>query len=173
MNKLSKLAQVASCIFYITLQVAIARLLVLFHTASCFVYVTFILLFPRRQEGLTTLLCIGFAVGLLIDLFYNSMGSHALATVLMVYSSAYLLKRILPTRDYAIALRPTLKNLGWKRFSLFVLPLISIHHAALFLLDAGSFPLFLVTTHKLFFSILLTYGAVLITQIPTILLSRQ
>ena len=173
MNKVSKLAQVANFVFYLTLQVAVARCIVLFHTASCFVYVAFLLLLPRRQESLTTLLFLSFAVGLLIDMFYNSMGIHALASVLMVYSRARWLKLMLPTSGYEAATQPTLDHLGWKRFSLFALPLIGMHHAALFLLEAGNSLLFWVAMHKLLLSALLTYFAVLITQLPTLLLSKR
>ena len=174
MNKVvSKLSQATNLVLYITLQVAVARYMVFFHTAFCFVYVAFLLLLPRRQESLVTLLCISFGMGLLVDMFYNSMGLHAFAAVLMVYSRSLLLPLMLPTNGYEATARPTLSHLGWKRFTLFALPLISIHHAALFLLDAGNPLLFFVAMRKLLFSVLLTYGAVLITQIPTLLLSKR
>lgn len=173
MNKVSKLGQVANFVLYITLQVAVARFIVLFHTAFCFVYVAFLLLLPRRQEGLTSLLLISFALGLLVDMFYNSMGTHAFASVLMVYSRSLLLQLMLPTSGYEAATQPTLGNLGWKRFSLFTLPLIGMHHAALLLLDAGNTMLFFVAMRKVVLSTLLTYVAVLITQIATVLVSKR
>ena len=173
MNKVSKLGQVANFVLYTTLQVAVARFIVLFHTAFCFVYVAFLLLLPRRQEGLPSLLLVSFAVGLLVDMFYNSMGIHAFASVLMVYSKSLLLQLMLPTSGYKAAIRPTLGNLGWKRFSLFALPLIGMHHAALFLLDAGNTMLFFVAMRKVVSSTLLTYVAVLITQIDTVLVSKR
>jgi len=43
MNKVSKLAQLANFVLYLTLQVAVARFIMLFHT-TCFVYVAFLLL---------------------------------------------------------------------------------------------------------------------------------
>ena len=172
MNKVSKLAQLANFVLYLTLQVAVAQFIMLFHT-TCFVYVAFLLLLPRRREGLTTLLFISFAVGLLIDMVYNSMGIHAFASVLMVYSRSLLLKLMLSTSGYEAGIQPTLDNLGWKRFSLFSLSLIGVHHAALFLLDAGNSLLFFVAMRKLLSSSLLTYVSVLITQIPSLLLSKR
>ena len=172
MNKVSKPGQVFNFVLYLTLQVAVARFIVLPHTA-CFVYVGFFLLLPRWQEGLTTLLLVSFAVGLLVDIFFNDMGTHAFASVLMVYSRSLLLKLMLPTSGYEAATQPTLDHLGCKRFSLFALPLIGLHHAALFFLDAGSSLYFFVTMRKLISSALLTYIAFLITQIPTCLLSRR
>ncbi|MEM9416733.1 MAG: hypothetical protein AAF963_00055 [Bacteroidota bacterium] len=173
MNKVSKIGQLANLVLYLTLQMAVARYMVLFHTAFCFVYVAFLLLLPRRQENLATLLFISFAVGLLVDMFYNSLGLHAFAAVLMVYSRSNLLPLILPTNSYEAAARPTLNRLGLRKFALFALPLIGIHHAALFLLDAGNASLSFVAMRKLLFSTLWTYGAVLATQIPSLLLSKR
>jgi hypothetical protein len=164
MTKVSKLGQLANFVLYITLQLGFARFIVFFHTAFCFVYVAFLLLLPRRKEGLSLLLLISFATGLLIDAFYNSMGTHAFASVLMVYSRAFLLKLMLPAGSYEVAMQLTLSNLGWKRFSIFSLILIGVHHAALFLLDAGSIILFFLAMRKVVFSTLLTYVVVFFTQ---------
>lgn len=172
MNKVNKLGQVANFVFYLTLQVAVARFLVLGHTGFCFVYVGFLLLLPRAQHGLTTLLFIGFITGLLVDMIYQSVGLHAFASVLMVYLRASWLNLILPTSGYKAAMRPTPAQLGWKRFSFFAFSLIVIHHASLFFLDAGSFSLFFVAMQKLFLSALLTCLAVLVTQVPTLLSSK-
>lgn len=172
MNKVSKLGQVANFIFYLTLQVAMARFIVL-SQAGCFVYVGFLLLLPRGQQSLTTLLFTSFVVGLLVDMLYNSPGLHAFASVLMVYNKSFLLNLILPTSGYKAATRLTLLQLGWKQYTLLALPLIVIHHAALFFLDSGTSLLFFVTIRKLLSSALLTYFAVLVTQILTLLLSKR
>jgi hypothetical protein len=173
MSKASKLGQLTNFAFYITLQLAVAQFIVLFHTAFCFVYVAFLLLLPRRENGLSLLLLVSFLVGLLVDIFYNSAGVHALASVLMVYSRALLLKLMLPASGYEANTQPTLSNLGWKRFSIFALILIGIHHTALFLSDAGSTMLFFVAMRKAAFSTLLTYAIVSITQSVALLVSRR
>ena len=173
MNKVSKLGQVANLVCYLTLQVAVARFIVLSQTGFCFVYVCFLLLLPRGQQNLTVFLFLSFVVGLFIDMIYNSLGLHAFASVLMVYSRSLFLKLILPPSGYKAAIRPTLARLGWRQFTFFALPLIIIHHAALFFLEAGSSLLLLVATRKLLFSALLTYVAVLITQLPTLLFSKR
>jgi hypothetical protein len=175
MNKVSKLGQLANFVLYITLQLAVARFIVLFHTAFCFTYVAFLLLLPRRQEGegLPLLLLISFSVGLLVDMFYNSMGTHAFASVLMVYSRVFLLKLMLPTGGYEVTPQPTLSNLGWKRFSIFSFILIGIHHTALFFLDAGNIMLFFLVIRKVVFSTLLTYVAVFFTQSIVLLVRKR
>jgi hypothetical protein len=173
MSKVSKLGQLANFVLYVTLQLAVAQFMVLCHTASCFIYVAFLLLLPRRQEALTLLLLISFSVGLLVDMFYNSVGTHAFASVLVVYSRAFLLKLMLPASGYEAAAQPTLSNLGWKRFSIFSLILIGIHHTALFFLDAGTTMLFFVVMRKVVFSTLLTYTTVLLTQSMILLVRKR
>ena len=134
---------------------------------------TFLLFFPQRQASLSLLLLIGFSVGLIIDMFYHSIGAHAFASVLMVYSRAFLLQIMLPARGYEVATQPTLANLGWRRFSLFSLLLIGIHHTALFFLEAGNAVFFFLVMRKVISSTLLTYVAIILTQSITYLIRRK
>jgi hypothetical protein len=174
MSKTSKLGQLTNFAFYATLQLTVAQFIVFFHTAFCFVYVTFLLLLPRREGGLPLLLLVSFAVGILADMFYNSAGIHALASVLMVYSRALLLQLMLPASGYEATTQPTLGSLGWQRFSIFSLILIGIHHTALFLSDAGSSMLLVfVAMRKAVFSTLLTYAVVMVTQGIILLVGKK
>jgi hypothetical protein len=174
MNKTSNLGQLINFAFYVTLQLTVAQFIVFFHTAFCFVYVAFLLLLPRREGVLPLLLLVSFAVGILVDVFYNSSGIHALASVLMVYSRALLLQLMLPASGYEATTQPTLSRLGWRRFSIFALILIGIHHTALFLSDAGStMVLFFLAMRKAVFSTLLTYAVVMIMQGLTLLVSKK
>lgn len=173
MNRVSKLEQATNLAFYVTLQLFIAQFVFLFQAAFCFVYVAFILLLPQRQGGSTVLLLIGFAVGLLIDMFYNSIGVHSFASVLMIYSRSLLSKYMLPVGEYEAATQLTLSKLGWKQFSWIALPLIGIHHAVWFLLSGDNPLCCSVPVRSWLLSTLLTYVAILITQIPKALLSRR
>lgn len=131
MSKVRKLGRLANFVLYVTLQLTVVQFIVLCHTASCFVYVTFLLLLPRREEGQPLLLLVSFAVGILVDMFYNSAGIHALVSVLMAYGRALLLQLMLPASGYEATTQSTLGNLGWKRFSTFSFVLIGIHHTTL------------------------------------------
>ncbi|MCU0317961.1 MAG: hypothetical protein MUC61_01290 [Amoebophilaceae bacterium] len=172
MNKVSRLEQLANFLLYVALQLTVVRVIVFAHTA-CFIYVAFLLLLPRGQKGLISHLFIGFFVGLLVDLFYHSIGVHAFASVLMVYSRTLLLKLMLPTGSYESAIQPTLRNLGWQRFSLFSLLLISVHHIALFFLEANNILLFFVVMRRAILSTLSTYVAVLLMQSMVLLINKK
>lgn len=174
MNKTSNLEQLTNFALYVTLQLTVAQFIIFFHTAFCFVYVAFFLLLPRREGILPLLLLVSFAVGTLVDMFYNSPGIHALASVLMVYSRALLLQLMLPASGYEATTQPTLSRLGWRRFSIFSLILLSIHHTALFLSDTGgTMMLFFLAMRKAVFSTMLTYAVVMVIQGVPLLVSKK
>jgi len=174
MSKGSMLRQLANFISYITLQVAVAQSIVPSHHALCFVYVGFLLLLPWQRISLILQLLLAFVIGLVIDAFYNSLGIHAFATVLMVYIRTFLLKLMLPTSSYEPDTRPTLSSLGFRRFSIYALILLLIHHTTVFYLDAWGSALSLLTIRKVILSTLLTYFAVCITQVlPALLVSHR
>ena len=71
-------------LLYLTLQILLARNIVLFDYGFCFLYIACILLLPN-ETSLTWLLIIAFLTGVVVDTFYNTLGMHAAATVLMAY----------------------------------------------------------------------------------------
>lgn len=164
MNNVSQLGQFTNFVLYSVLQLVVSQFIITSGTYCCFIYVAFFLLFPRRQAGLTVLLVISFVVGCFVDMFYHSMGVHAFSSVFMVASRVVLLRLMLPVSDYDAVPQPTLRNLGWKRFSLFALVLIGIHHTVFFFLEACSTVLFFVIMRKVIFSTLLTFSVFLLTQ---------
>lgn len=174
MSKSNILRQLVNFISYLALQVAVAQTIVPPHHALCFIYVGFFLLLPRQRSSLVLQLLVAFVTGLVIDAFYNSLGIHAFATVLMVYSKSYLQRLVLPNTRHEPDARPTLRSMGFKRFSVFVLILLLIHHTAVFVLDAWDSPVGLLTMRRVALSILSTYLAICFVQsIPTLVVNNR
>ena len=173
MNKGSKLGQIIRLSGYVALQVVVASPIIFFHTGFCFVYVGFLLSMPWHHAGLVASLFVGFVVGLLLDLFYDTLGMHAFACVLLVYARAFLLKRVLPVSSYETTAQPTLRDMGWRAFSIFALVLIFLHHGALFGLDVWDSALWGVGLRKAALSTILTYIAVFTVQKLSLLLSSR
>ena len=73
-----------SFFIYLVLQVLLFKSLVLFNTAFCFLYVAFILFLPIEFSTLA-LMFIGFGLGFMVDIFYDSLGLHAFTLVLIAY----------------------------------------------------------------------------------------
>jgi hypothetical protein len=149
---------------YVLVQVMLLKNLVLLDSAFCFLYVAFILLLPFELSAVVILL-IGFLVGFSIDVFYNSMGIHAFATVLMSYARNYWLSVITPQGGYDMGNAPTLATNGIQWFLVYTLPLVFIHHFVLFFLEVSSFDLFWFTMLKIISSLFFTIIVMVFLQL--------
>jgi hypothetical protein len=159
----SNIIQVISFFLYLFFQVIILKNSVLFHTAFCFLYIAYLLLLPVETNPLMLML-IGFVMGFFIDMFYDSLGLHALSCVLIMYLRNYWLARLTPQGGYDIGVLPGVALSGLQWFLVYAVPLILIHHGILFFTEAGGFQYFGFTVGKILGSTLYTTMVVLIVQ---------
>jgi rod shape-determining protein MreD len=155
--------QFVSFFLYVLVQVLLLKNLVLFNTAFCFLYIAFILMLPVETNNLLLML-IAFFLGFTIDIFYNSLGMHALALVLVGYVRNYWLATITPQGGYDTGTPPTLAANGLQWFLVYSLPLVFIHHLVLFFVEAAGFAMFWYTMLKSITSLLFTITVMLILQ---------
>lgn len=148
---------------YVLAQVLVLQNLVLFNTAFCFLYIFFILLLPKELNTILLML-IGLVLGFSIDVFYNSLGLHALSLVLMAYLRNYWLAAITPQGGYDVGVPPTLSAYGLQWFLVYTFPLIFVHHFVVFFVEAAGFHLFWYTMLKVMMSLLFTLTIALILQ---------
>jgi hypothetical protein len=150
-------------VLYLLAQVLLFRQLVLFNKAFCFVYVAYILLLPIETNPLT-LMVTAFFMGIGIDIFYDSLGLHALCLVMMAYLRNFWLATITPQGGYDAGLGPTLAVNGLQWFMVYSLPLVFVHHAILFFIQAGGFGIFWYTMSKVITSTIFTMSVLLMFQ---------
>jgi len=155
--------QILSFGLYFLVQVLLVRNLVLFDSAFCFVYIAFILLLPI-EAGPLMLMSLGFLSGLTIDIFYDSLGIHAAASVLTAYLRTHWIGLLTPRGGYEQGMAISVKSMGLEWFATYSFLLIFLHHTTLFFLEAASTEWFLYTLGKVFFSSLLTFIMVIIFQ---------
>jgi hypothetical protein len=148
---------------YVLIQVLVLRNLVLFDSAFCFLYIVFILLLPIELNTLA-LMAIGFVLGFTIDIFYDSMGLHAMATVLVAYLRNYWMATITPQGGYDSGSSATISSNGLQWFLVYALPLVFIHHLVLFFVEAAGFTLFWYTMLKIVGSLLFTMTVITLLQ---------
>lgn len=148
---------------YLFFQVLILKNAVLFHTAFCFLYVVFLLSLPVETSKIILML-VGFAMGFMIDIFYDSLGLHALASVLIMYLRNYWLMALTPQGGYDSSSVPSLTSYGPQWFITYALPLLFVHHTILFFTEAGGFDYFWHTLTKVLASTAFTMAAVLIVE---------
>jgi hypothetical protein len=155
--------QFVSFFIYVLAQALLLKNLVLFNTGFCFLYVAFILLMPIETNPLV-LMSMGFLLGFLIDIFYNSLGLHALTMVFIAYLRNYWLGAITPQGGYDAGTLPTLKSNGLQWFLVYTVPLVFVHHLTLFLVESAGFALFCFSIFKTISSLLFTMTIIVVLQ---------
>lgn len=163
MNNKNAIIQIFYFFIYLAVQILFAKNLILFDKAFCFLYVAFLLLLPF-ETGPLLLMVIGFITGMAVDIFYDSFGIHAAASVLIMYLRPYWKNMITPRGGYEIGMEPTLKLMKFEWFATYAAPLIFIHHLALFFIEAGGLHLFFFTITKVLFSTVFTFITIVIIQ---------
>lgn len=147
---------------YVIAQVLLFKRLILFNTSFCFLYVAFILLLPVETDNLI-LMFLAFVLGFTIDIFYDSLGIHALALVTVAYLRNYWLSSITPQGGYDANASPAISN-GVQWFLVYTVPMVFVHLALLFFIEAGGFGLFWFTMLKIMASLVFTVSVMLMLQ---------
>jgi hypothetical protein len=107
---------------------------------------------------------ISFGAGLLIDMFQDTMGMHAAASVIMGYSRSFILKLFSPRDGYDSSTEPTLHYLGASWYFSYSLLLVFIHHFTFFFLEAFSADELLFTLSRMGLSLVFTMILIFISQ---------
>ncbi|MES2733864.1 MAG: hypothetical protein V4714_19105 [Bacteroidota bacterium] len=157
------IGQFFSFLLLMTVQVFFVRNLAIYEYGFCFVYVAFLLLLPF-DISLVLLLLLAFAAGVTVDVFYDTLGIHAAACVLIAFLRPYVIKAITPRGDLDAGMRLSLKSMGMPWFLSYVMVLLFIHHAFLFLLEAASISLLVPAMVKAVCSTLFTTLVIVILQ---------
>lgn len=162
MNSTFGIRHIVQFILFVALQILLFDNLVLFSTGFCFIYIAFLLFLPININRLFLLL-LGFIVGFTVDIFYDTMGIHAAASVLLAFLRPHILNLLTPRDGYETSDSANLHIMGWNWFLTYALILIAVHHAAVFFLEIISFEWY--TLVKIVLSTLFTGVVVVILQL--------
>ncbi len=163
MSNRTYISVIISFFLYVLFQVLLFKNFILFNTAFCFLYVAFILLLPL-EIGPLVLMIIAFVTGFVVDIFYDSIGINAASSVFIAFLRPYWLRTITPRGGYEEIEIPNLKTMDFGWFLTYSMPLLFIHHFVLFFLESGGFDLFWFTLSKVFFSTILSFFVIVLTQ---------
>ncbi len=109
-----------------------------------YLYVAFILTLPMSvPKGY--LYIIAFLLGASIDIFTQTPGMHAFATLTMSFFRTSLFKLFAPHDDNYEQIIPSMNSFGVNHFIYYASMMVLIHHIALFTIDAFSFHHFAYT----------------------------
>jgi rod shape-determining protein MreD len=132
-----------------------------------YIYILFIALFPIKNNRMALIL-LSFLLGLTIDLFLDTGGVHAAASVLIAYARPVILKSSFGTIYEHQTIKFNSVDFGSK-LTYFTL-LTVIHHLVLFSLEIFSFSKIILVLQKTLFSSIFT---IFLSVIITILFSRK
>lgn len=150
-------------IFFIFLQVLILNNIQFSGFVNPYLYVFIVLMLPFATPVWLVML-VSFLSGLLIDMFQDTMGMHAAATVLMGYSRSFILKLFSPRDGYDNSTEPTLHYLGASWYLSYSLLLVLIHHFTFFFIEAFSADEIWYTLTRMAFSVIFTMVLIFISQ---------
>lgn len=128
-----------------------------------YVYILFILLLPFTIPGYV-LLGISFLLGISIDIFNNTPGVHAGATVLLGFLRPGIAELISSREIIEKGNTPNMKQLGFASFLKYTVIAVFIHHLFLFYAEAFSFVGFFHTLLRCVLSSIFSIVIILASQ---------
>lgn len=146
----------------ILVQILALNSIFLFGVATPFLYIYPILVFNRGIDR-NILMVIAFATGLVVDIFSNTPGVNAAASVLIAFMRPGLLRIHAPREEFE-DFEPSIRTLGLWAFARYAFMALLIHHTALYMLEAFSFAHIGYLILRIVCSTLLTTSLVLATE---------
>ncbi len=132
--------------------------------AHLFFYVLFILLLPFETPK-WLLLLIGFVTGITIDIFSDTYGLHACASVFMAFMRPFMLDLNSPREGYETGTTPNIQHYGIEWFARYSIVLIFVHHFVYYYVEAFTLDEFWHTMFRVFLSAILTFVAAIVSQL--------
>ncbi|WP_026998453.1 hypothetical protein [Eisenibacter elegans] len=149
-----------SFVVYAALQVFFVSNLVLFELAFCYLYVAFLLTLPKETDH-SLAQAVGFLIGLVVDIFQNTWGTHASACVLVMFLRPYIANLVAQRERSQEFSREVMGN---GAFGLYSLSLIFIHSLLVVLIETADMSRFFASLLRVVASTLFTFTVVMIVQ---------
>lgn len=152
-----------SFILLMLAQVFIFRNFVVFQVGFSFIYLLFLLSLPS-EIGFSGGMILGLISGLIVDLFFQTLGIHASAAVFIMFIRPFWMGIILPRSGYDVSDLMTVNNYGAGWFIGYAAPLMFSYCCIVFFVEAGTAQFFWHTISKALVSTLITLVFVIFTQ---------
>ena len=123
--------------FVLVLAQAICSKICLFNVAVPIIFIYFIIRLPLSL-GVNWLMTISFFIGLVIDIFNNSLGMNALSCVILAITKRPVFRLYFPREDDITDTIPSIDSLGLSVYFRFMSSLTLIYCALLFGIQAFS-----------------------------------
>lgn len=135
--------QIGHFVLLLLLQVLLINNLQFLGVCHPYIYILCLLMMPITLPRWADML-IGAFVGLVVDIFCNSLGVHIAACVLLMYVRPYLIDAYVSDRERLIGDIDT-QSIGVLDFIKYIVILVLLHHTMVFCLTVWSFSHFWFT----------------------------
>ncbi|MCK4663041.1 MAG: rod shape-determining protein MreD [Bacteroidales bacterium] len=150
-------------IFLVLIQVLILNNIQLSGFINPYFYILFIILMPFETPK-WILIVLSFFLGLSIDIFCDTLGMHASASVFIAFLRPLILGFIAPRDGYEIGTFPRLYYYGFSWFFKYSTILILAHHLFLFYIEVFRFSGFFMTFTRAILSSVFTIILIILSQ---------
>ncbi len=116
------------------IQVFLLKNITLYDLSTPYIYIVFVLLLPFETPNVL-LFILAFALGILIDAFYDTPGLHTAACVLLAFVRILFISITVQKDGFDNEPEPTLSIMGFRWFFTYALILTFFHHFFLFNLE--------------------------------------
>ncbi len=158
------LTQAGNFLLLLLLQVLILNHIDFNGYINGYLYILFLLLLPVDTPK-WLLLVLAFLMGISVDIFCQTIGVHAFATVTMVYIRPYLLGILAPREGYEVGAQPDVNTFGMEWFLRYAVIMVLIHHFVLFYTETFKFHEFFITLLRVILSSLFTLILIILSQL--------
>jgi len=125
-----------------------------------YIYILFILLLPIETPSWLVMV-LGFLIGVILDMFSNTGGIHAAATVFMAFARPGVLRLIAPRDGYESETKISAWSMGFKWFLTYTVMMVLLHHLVYFYLEVFRFSEFFMTFAKAILNSAITAALIL------------
>lgn len=125
-------------VFLVALQVLVGNHIHFLNYATPMIYVYALLMLPTNTPHWVQLI-LGFALGLVVDLFANTPGLSASALLVVALLKPYILQVFAPSERDDDALTPSIKSMEWGGFTRYIVSMIFIYCLIFYNIEAFGF----------------------------------
>jgi rod shape-determining protein MreD len=162
MNSKVILINVLRWLVLLFVQIFLLRNIGFYNLSTPFLYILFILVLPFNVPNLL-LYILAFTTGLTIDAFYDTLGVHATACVVLAFARISFISVSL-NREAVDEPEPSLGNMGFRWFALYAILCVFLHHLIVFFLEAFKLSEFTYTLSRTLLSTCFSLFVILLSE---------
>ena len=150
-------------VLLIVLQIFILDNVALNGYINPYLYILFVINLPFETNR-NLALGLSVLIGLVIDVFSQTIGMHLSATIFLGFARPFILRLLSPREGYEFGLTPSVQNMGFVWFITYAGILTFLHHLFLFTVEAFRFVEFFGILLRTILSSMFTISLIIISQ---------